>query len=42
MFVDKDQCTRRSELLLERVIYSASASVDVDALSVREEDLSRE
>ena len=41
MFVDKDQDTRKSELLLEHVIYSTSASVDV-ALSVRAEDLSRE
>jgi len=41
MFVDKDQYTRKSELLLEHVIYSTSASVDV-ALSVRAEDLSRE
>jgi len=41
MFVDKDQYTRKSELLLEHVIYSTSASVDV-ALSLRAEDLSRE
>jgi len=42
MFVDKGQYTRKSELLLEPVIYSTSASVDV-ALSVRgAEDLSRE
>jgi len=44
MSVDKDQYTTKSELLLELVIYSTSASVDVAvALSVRgEEDLSRE
>jgi len=44
MFVDKDQHTRKSELLLEHVIYSTSVDVDVDiVLSVRaEEDLSRE
>jgi len=42
MFVDKDQYAKKSELLLELVICSASASVDV-ALSVRgAEDLSRE
>jgi len=42
MFVDKDQHAKKSELLLELVVYSASASVDV-ALSVRgAEDLSRE
>jgi len=42
MFVDKDQHTRKSESsLLEHVIYSTSASVDV-ALSVRGTDLSRE
>jgi len=43
VFVDKDQHTRKSELLLELVIYSTSASVHVAvALSVRAEDLSRE
>jgi len=41
MYVDKDQHTRKSELLLELVIYSTSAPVDV-ALSVHAEDLSRE
>jgi len=41
MFVDKDQYTRKSELLLEHVIYSTSVDVDV-ALSVRGADLSRE
>jgi len=39
--VDTDQHTGKSELLLELVVCSASASVDV-ALSVRAEDLSRE